>query len=116
MLRSGSIDNFSGGALTVSNNIALSGGSLTYQGGDSLSFGNNTVAMSNGSRSIGVNFGPLTVGSITEDAPSRSFTKLGTGTLVLLGNSTHTGATSVAGGTLQLNAGGSINGTSNRSW
>jgi autotransporter-associated beta strand protein len=112
MLRTGNIDNFSGGALTVSNDIALSGGNLVFQGSSDLSFGNNTVAMSNTSRSITVNFGTLTIGSVTEDAPSRSFTKLGAGTLVLLGNSTYTGATGASGGTLHVQTGASISNTS----
>jgi autotransporter-associated beta strand protein len=114
---SGTLSNSTGGALTLShiNNIALRAGSLTFSSSDDLSFGNNTVTMSNGSRSIGVNFSAkLTVGSIVEDASPRSFSKLGTGTLVLLGNSTYTGGTNVSnGGTLQIASGGSINGTSN---
>jgi autotransporter-associated beta strand protein len=112
MLRTGNIDNFSGGPLAVSNNIALSGGSLVFQGSSDLSFGNNTVAMSNAGRSITVNFGTLTVGSVTEDAPSRSFTKIGAGTLVLLGNSTYTGNTAASGGTLHVQTGANISNTS----
>jgi autotransporter-associated beta strand protein len=98
------IDNTSANAITLTNadNISLSGGSLTFTGTNDLSFGNNTVTMSAANRTITTTGATLTIGAIAQDASPRNFTKAGGGTLVLLGNSTYTGATSVSGGTLRV--------------
>jgi len=107
---SATIDNTTGSAITLTNNnaIALSGGSLTFTGTKDLSFGTGIVTMSGANRSITVtNAGAtLTVGGIAQDASTRNFTKLGTGTLVLGGSSTYTGTTTITAGTLQLGSGG----------
>lgn len=99
----GSFDNTTGSTLVISNNIALSGGSLTFVGTNNLSFGNNTVAISGAAtRTITTTAGTLTVGAVTQDIAGRNLTKAGGGTLVLLGSSSYTGNTTISGGTLQL--------------
>jgi autotransporter-associated beta strand protein len=100
------IGNASGAAITLTNNnnINLSGGSLTFNGPRDLSFGNNVVTMSGSGRTITTIEGTLTIGSVTEDGTARSFTKAGTSKLVITGNSTYTGSTTIQanGGTLEI--------------
>lgn len=102
------IDNTRGSAITLTNNnaINLSGGSLTFTGTNDLSFGTGTVTMSGGSRSITVtNAGAtLTVGSVAEDASSRTLTKAGAGTLVVGGSSSYSGVTNINGGILSVSS------------
>ncbi len=104
------IGNTSGSAITLStsNNINLGAGTFTFAGPNDLSFGNNTVTMAGGNRTISVSVGDnLTIGSITEDTPPRSFTKSGNGNLILIGASSYTGTTTLSNnGTLQLGNGG----------
>jgi autotransporter-associated beta strand protein len=104
------IDNTSANAITLTNNnaIALSNGSLTFTGTKDLSFGTGVVTMNGANRSITVTnaAATLTVGGIAQDASTRNFTKLGAGTVVLGGNSTYTGTTTISAGTLQIGNGG----------
>ena len=104
------IGNTSGNAITLtnSNNINITAGTLTFSGPNDLSFGNNTVTMTGGNRSISVSGGDnLTIGGIAEDTPPRNFTKSGNGNLILIGASTYTGTTTISNnGALQLGNGG----------
>ncbi len=85
------LDNTSATAALVlsnNNNINLSGGSLTYTGtaGNSLSFGTGVVTASVLNRSITVNGGTLTIGSLNTDTIARTILKGGVnGTLVITG-------------------------------
>ncbi len=84
----GTIDNSSGSAiiLTNNNNINLSAGNLTFTGSNDLSFGSGVVTMSGGNRKITItNAKTLTVGSIDADDNTRTFEKVGTGTLAITG-------------------------------
>jgi autotransporter-associated beta strand protein len=102
----GSFDNTTGGALVLTNNVALSGGSPTFIGTDDLTLGN--VAISGAGRTITVNAKTLTVNDITQDVAGRNFTKgvVGTGKLVIKGNASYTGTTTINAGTLQIGNGG----------
>ncbi len=85
---SATIDNTSAtAALTLqNNNINLSNGNLTYAGsvaGNSLNFGSGVVTVSGGNRTMTVNGGTVTVGSINTDTTARTFNKTGAGTLIL---------------------------------
>jgi len=79
-INSGTIDNTSGGALTLSNNNAQNwNGDFTFTGTNSLNLGTGTVTMPV-SRQITVNANTLTVGSVIS-AGSFNLTKAGNGTL-----------------------------------
>ncbi|MBU6182963.1 MAG: autotransporter-associated beta strand repeat-containing protein, partial [Verrucomicrobia bacterium] len=101
------IDNTSGGAITLSNNnnIALSGGSLTFTGTNDLSFGTGVVTLSGAtSRTMTVNGGSLTVGSIDANATNRALVKAGSGTLLISGSAgaNFQAGTTISGGTLTI--------------
>jgi fibronectin-binding autotransporter adhesin len=102
----GSFDNTTGGALVLTNNVALSGGSPTFVGTDDLTLGN--VAISGAGRTITVTAKTLTVNDVTQDVAGRNFTKgaVGTGKLVIKGNASYTGTTTISAGTLQIGNGG----------
>jgi autotransporter-associated beta strand protein len=115
----------SSGALQVLNALALQNSTLNYNGGQ-VTFSGITAATLGGlggSQNLGLVNGAsaavaLTVGgnnstttySGTLSGPGSSLTKTGTGTLTLTGNNSYTGATTVSAGTLELPAGGVING------
>jgi len=107
----GILDNTSGSAITLSNNNAQNwNGDFTFAGTNDLNLGNGAVAM-NATRSITVAAGNLTVGGVISGS-GLGLTKNGSGTLVLLGNNTYTGATTVNAGTISLGSGGVIGTTS----
>ncbi len=61
----------------------------------------------NATRTVNVAANALTVGGAISGASATSgLTKTGVGTLVLLGDNTYTGATTIASGLLQLGDGG----------
>jgi len=116
-----------GGTLTLGNSLALQDSTLNYNSlGGTLSFGSLTSAtlgglsgaqnlpLLNGSSAavaltIGNNNANTTyAGNLT--GTGASLTKAGTGTLTLTGNNSYSGSTVVNGGTLELPAGGVING------
>jgi autotransporter-associated beta strand protein len=101
------LDNTSGGAVSlVSNNVQTWNGSFTFVGSNDLNLGTGAVTMT-GNRAVTVTGGTLTVGGpIGESVLDRSLTKSGAGTLVLGGNNTYGGTTTITGGTLVLGAGG----------
>ncbi|CAN5621201.1 hypothetical protein BH09VER1_BH09VER1_13680 [soil metagenome] len=105
----GSLNNTSGGALTLSTNNAQKwNGNFAFKGSQNLDLGTGGVLM-NGNRTVTVSGGTLTVGgAIAATSTTYGLTKSGTGTLVLEGNNTYGGATSISQGTLQIGSGGVV--------
>jgi autotransporter-associated beta strand protein len=113
------------GALTLSNSLALQNSTLNFNGG-SVTFGGITAATLGGlagaqnlsllngaSAAVALAVGgnnSSTAYSGALSGNSASLTKNGAGTLTLTGASSYTGSTTVNAGTLELPAGGSING------
>jgi fibronectin-binding autotransporter adhesin len=83
-------------------NITLDGGTLNISSSFTLN-GNRRIALNTGGSTIDVNSGiTLTYNGLIQDGTSNSFTKSGTGTLILTGGNLYTGQTVVNAGTLQL--------------
>lgn len=114
--RNVAIDNTSGSAITLTNNNAQ------VWNGDFAWTGANALDMGTGAVSLGVNAGAtrtvttnganaLSIGGTIADGtngttPTTNLTKAGAGTLILYGDSTYTGTTTVSAGTLQIGNGG----------
>ena len=97
-----------GVSLSGSETIHLGGtgnagiGALSETGTASIDSGNSVVL--DGDTSIG-GAGTLTIGAvISESGSPRALTKIGAGSLILAGNNTYTGATTVSAGTLAAGA------------
>lgn len=107
----GTIDNTSATDITLSPTVAQNwNGDFTYAGSlHNLNLGSGAVTM-NATRSVTVSGNTLTVGGAISGS-TFGLTKAGSGTLILTGNNSFNGATTVSGGTLQLDSGGVINGT-----
>ena len=99
----GTIDNTSGGAITLATTNAQSwNGTITFLGTNDLNLGTGAVTMS-ATRIVSVNAGNLTVGGVIgEFSAGYGLTKNGSGTLFLTGNNTYTGATTINAGTLNV--------------
>jgi len=114
---SGTLDNTSAGAITLSNNNAQSwNGNFEFLGSKDLNLGTGAVAM-NATRTVTVTAGNLTVGGVISGSPF-GLTKAGVGTLVLTGANTYSGATTVNAGTLSISTvanGGTASGLGNSS-
>jgi autotransporter-associated beta strand protein len=99
----GTINNTSGRAITLATTNAQSwNGTITFLGTNDLNLGTGSVTMSN-DRIVSVNAGNLTIGgAIAEASSGKGLTKNGSGTLLLTGNNTYTGPTTINAGTLFL--------------
>jgi autotransporter-associated beta strand protein len=103
-----SIDNRSGGPLTLTNNnsLNLTGGDLTFIGTNNLNFGTGFSVIANAaSRAINIVNSSATLtlgGSIGDNGQNVALVKMGAGTLTLSGDTLYTGGTTVNNGTLQL--------------
>lgn len=95
------IDNTSGNAIVFTNDIAQTwNGDFTFAGTNSLDLGDGTATLT-GSRRLTVNgAGTLTVHNLAQTGGTHSFTKAGTGTLVIDGTVSYGGATILEAGTL----------------
>ncbi|MGH8023722.1 MAG: beta strand repeat-containing protein, partial [Limisphaerales bacterium] len=116
-----------GGTVQLANPLALQGSTLNYNNqGGTLNFGSLTAATLgglSGAQNLSLQNGPSAAVALTVDGNNSSTTysgvlsgagasliKSGSGTLILTGNNSYSGATTVSNGVLQLNAGGVING------
>ncbi len=101
------VDNSSGSALSLTGiSKQLWNADFTFKGSNSLNLGTGAVSM-NATRTVNVAANTLTVGgAISGTSATAGLTKAGAGTLVLLGDNTYTGATSIASGLLQVGNGG----------
>ncbi|MEI6646777.1 MAG: autotransporter-associated beta strand repeat-containing protein [bacterium] len=107
----GTLDNTSGAPITLvsSNNSCRIGGSFTFAGSSSMSLGTNSVNLGTVTPTITVNANTFTIGgAITNIA---GLAKAGAGTLVLSGNNTYSGGTTVSSGMLLVEGGitGAVN-------
>ncbi|HEX8323555.1 MAG TPA: autotransporter-associated beta strand repeat-containing protein, partial [Tepidisphaeraceae bacterium] len=108
-LNGGTIDNTSGGTITLVNNNAQTwGGNFTFTGTNALNLGTGAVTLT-AARQITTTASTLTVGgNIGDGGSAYSITKAGAGTLALGGTSTYSGGTTASAGTLEgYNASGS---------
>ena len=100
-INGGTIDNTSGGAITLSNNNAQTwGGDFTFTGTNALNLGTGAVSLS-ANRQVTVSASTLTEGGIIGGA--FSLTKAGAGTMTLSGANTFTGGMTLSPGTLNIN-------------
>jgi autotransporter-associated beta strand protein len=100
--QNGLFDNTTGGDITVTNAMAMSGGSPTYVGSANNMTLSGPVSISAANRTITVSANTLTIAQgITQDS-ARGFTKAGAGTLKLQGANGWTVNTTVSAGTLAL--------------
>jgi len=104
----GSLDNTSGGLLTLNNNPFLIGADLTFINTNDTNLGTGNFTLNATNKNIGVTQGNVTVGGNITGA--FGFTKAGAGNLILAGsNNNYTNATAISAGTLTLT--GTIAGT-----
>jgi autotransporter-associated beta strand protein len=97
----GTIDNTSGGTITLSNNNVQNwNGDFTFTGTNALNVGTGAVAM-NASRQVTVSSSTLAVGGIISGA--FRLTKAGSGALTLSGANNYTGGMTLSAGTLNIN-------------
>ena len=96
-INGGSIDNASGGAITLSNYVQTWGGNFTFLGSTNLNLGAGAVNLT-GSRIVTVSSSTLAVGGTITN--TGGITKDGAGTLILNGANTYSGGTLVSAGVL----------------
>ncbi len=97
-----SIDNTSGGTITIPNVFALTNGSPTFVGSNPLRISGGT-SISGGNRTITVTANTLTLNGAVSEIGSRQLTKAGAGTLVLgAAAGTWTGGAQLNAGTLSI--------------
>lgn len=97
---------------TLGLGVATSGSFFTSANVDSLFAGTLSGVTNDATSSVGIDTtqGSFTYATSVAGAPTRGLAKLGANTLTLTGNSTYTGATTVAAGVLEVN--GSLANTS----
>ena len=104
-INGGTLDNTSGGAMTLANNNPQNwNANFTFRGSNNLSMGSGTVGLGASNVSVTVNANTLTVGgAIADGGLGYGLTKAGGGTLVLTAtNNNWSGPTTVSAGTLEV--------------
>ena len=97
------IDNTSGGALTVTaNNPQTWSGSFTYTGSNALSLGTGAVALGAAVRTVTATGAALTVAGVI--GGTGGLAKAGAGALTLSGANTFSGGVTLSAGTLNINS------------
>ena len=94
----GTIDNTSGGAITLANNTQNWNADFTFVGTTNLNLGTGAVTL-NANRQVTVNSNQLTVGGAIGGG-AYSLTKAGAGNLILSGSNSFSDGTTVRGGRL----------------
>ena len=98
------VDNTSGGDMTLNNALALNNSSFTFSGSSSMTMnGALTFGGTPASYSVTVSSNTLTLNGAMSGGSGRTITKLGAGTLALGGGNTTTGPMVVTAGTLLVN-------------
>ena len=103
IINGGTLNNTSGSLVTLStNNNQIWNANFSFNGTNDLNLGTGNVTLSK-DLTVTVNSGSnLTVGGVVSSTGSTPFTKQGSGTLILSGNNTYTGVTSIFAGTLSV--------------
>jgi autotransporter-associated beta strand protein len=110
-INGGTIDNTSGGAITMANaNAQTWGGNFTFTGTNNLTL-IGTVGLGAADRTVTVSANTLTENGIISGNAGVGIVKAGGGTLVFGGNNTYTGNTTVNAGTLTVNSGALLAGS-----
>lgn len=110
VINGGAIDNSSGLPVTLStNNTQTWNAAFTFGGGNNLSLGTGSVALTANVAVTANGSSTLTVGGAISGT-GFGITKSGTGSLTLSGANAYTGNTTVNGGTLNLTGSSSLNG------
>jgi fibronectin-binding autotransporter adhesin len=92
----------SSGALGSSGTISFNGGTLQFSVGNTTDYSGRFSNALNQSYKVDTNNQSVTLATALTSSGG-TFTKVGSGTLILSGANSYTGATTVSGGTLQLN-------------
>ena len=92
-------------ALGVGGNISFSGGTLQYGANNTTDYSSRLVG-SGSAVKIDTNSQSVTYASALASSNSGGLEKIGSGTLILAGNNTYTGGTTITVGTLQIGNGG----------
>jgi autotransporter-associated beta strand protein len=102
----GGVEGNLGQATNSVSNIVLGGGILKYTGSTATT--DRAFSLTTGTTStIQVNANTLTISGNSGNGTTGALTKLGSGTLVLSGNNTYTGLTTISAGILKLGSAGS---------
>src|SRR5262249_53982741 len=112
-LNGGALGNTSGQAVTVAGNLAQTwgAGDIVFNGPNDLNLGAGAISSttSGATRNFNITAGTLTIGgAISENTASAGIAKSGSGTLVLNGNNTFTGATVINAGTIRVGSFGAL--------
>ncbi|MEZ0277362.1 MAG: beta strand repeat-containing protein, partial [Roseimicrobium sp.] len=116
-INGGTVGNTSGGVVINANNNAMVwNADFAASLSNSLDLGTGAVSLgttAGTSRTVNVSgAGALTVGgAISDGTTANAVTKTGTGLMILGGNSTYTGVTTVSGGNLRITNGGALGST-----
>ncbi|HMP58783.1 MAG TPA: autotransporter-associated beta strand repeat-containing protein [Gemmatales bacterium] len=96
----------SGASLGSGGTIRISGGTLRWGAGNTTDLSARTFFIDAGGATLDTNVNNITFASAIGNGGTGALTKVGTGTLILAGNNSYTGGTTISAGTLQIGGGG----------